>query len=714
MSAVTETLTNETIEIPVGGMDCANCARSVQSAILAVPGVTSADVLLSAQKAIVRLDAGQVDASVVRQAIEKSGYSAPALSKTLPHEGGVVTFPRSEEIGKRITRLFLAMTGVVLALAIGGEWLGMFDWLNDAVLFPIGAVIVVALGFPVFRNVAGATRHGNVISHTLMTVGVIAALAIGEWVTAAIVVCFMRVGDYVERYTVERGRAALESLMALAPAVARVERDSAEIIVPVEELATGEVVIVRPGEAIPVDGMVESGHATVNQATITGESEAIEAGKGSQVYASTFATLGSLRVRTEHVGAETTFGRVIKLVEEAELNRGHVQRLADRFSGYFLPFVGTIAFLTFTISRDAIATAAVLVVACSCSLALATPMAMLASTGAAAKHGLLIKGGKHIEVLARANVLLVDKTGTLTLGRPHISDVVTFGAFDQRELLALAAAAERYSEHPLAEAVREMALQQDVPLSEPAAFEAIPGQGIRATVDENTVAIGNQRMIAAVGREDHVKALEADGKTVIRVEVDGALAGLLAAEDALRPEVAHALNDLKTQGIERIEMLTGDNERVAHALADRLGIDVRSDLLPEDKIRIVREYQAAGHIVVMVGDGVNDAPALAQADVGIAMGDAGTAITAETADLVLMRDDWMLVPEAFRVARRTMRTVKTNIGFTAVYNVVGLTLAAFGFLSPVVAAAAQSLPDLGIMANSSRLLRYEPEPREDE
>jgi Cd2+/Zn2+-exporting ATPase/Cu+-exporting ATPase len=396
------------------------------------------------------------------------------------------------------------------------------------------------------------------------------------------------------------------------------------------------------------------------------------------------------------------------MVEEAEAHRADVQRLADRFSAYFLPVVTAIAVLTFLLSRNPLATAAVLVVACSCSLALATPVAMLASIGAAARRGMLIKGGKYLELLARADVLLVDKTGTVTLGQPQLTDIVPIGQLTPSELLRLAASAERYSEHPLAEATRTAAQKQELSLSTPAQFEAIPGQGVRARVEASMLTIGNARLVPAGADLPVSQRLEDEGKTLLFVAQEGTLVGVLAAADTVRAEVPQSLEAVRRLGIKHIELLTGDNERVASALASHLGIDFQANLLPEDKIRLVKEYQAKGHTVVMVGDGVNDAPALAQADVGIAMGVAGTDVAMDAAHMALMRNDWQLVPEVFAIARRTMRVVKMNIGFTALYNVAGLSLAAFGILPPMLAAAAQSLPDLGILANSSRLLRQKP------
>ncbi len=608
----------------------------------------------------------------------------------------------------QVLTLLGTVAGVVLVLTVAGEHLGILERITERVPWPVALAVVLAGGYPVFWGVLRAALRGRITSHTLMTLGVVAALAVGQWATAAIVVFFMRVGDYVERFTTDRARRAVRDLTRMAPRTARVERAGEEREVPIGEVRVGEIVVVRPGEQIPVDGEVVAGHATVDQAAVTGESMPVEAGPGARVFAATLTRLGSLRVRATSVGRETVFGRVITLVEQAEAHRADVQRLADRFSGSYLPVVAGIAGLTYLVRRDPLATAAVLVVACSCSFALATPIAMLASIGAAARRGLLVKGGKYLEALARADVVLIDKTGTLTLGQPRVTDVVPLDGASADEVLAMAASAERYSEHPLAAAVRAAAKQRALHLTEPEHFEALPGLGVRAQVDGSAVVVGSRRMVPGdvppAGTQT-LEALEAQGKTLLVVARDGTPIGVIAAADTPRPEVPAALDALRELGITRIELLTGDNERTAAALAGGLGIPSRAHLLPEDKIAAVKAYQATGHTVVMVGDGVNDAPALAQADVGIAMGAAGSDVAIEAAHIALMRDDWMLVPEVFRIARRTMHVVLLNLGFTAVYNLLGLSLAALGVLPPIVAAAAQSLPDLGILANSSRLLR---------
>ena len=694
------------VELPVRGMDCTECTQHVQQALAAVPGVASVEVFLSSEKALLRLDPTLVKIETLHQAVEAAGYSVPQTAAAQGEQTrSLVSFTRP------ILTLFGLVVGAVLLIVVAGEWFGLFERVTDVVPWQVGWALVLLAGSPIFWNVLTKAMHRQVISHTLMSLGVVAALSVGQWPTAAVVVFFMHTGTFVESFTTERSRQSLKRLTTLVPKTARLARGESEVEVLVGDVQVGDTVIVRPGEAIPVDGAVVSGQATVDQATITGESMPVEVGPGNQVFAATIARLGSVRMRATHVGADTTFGKVIKLVEEAEAHRADVQRLADRFSSYFLPVVVVIALLTFVISRNPLSTAAVLVVACSCSLALATPIAVLASIGMGAQRGLLIKGGKYLELLAHADVLLIDKTGTVTLGRPQITDIVPLGEMSQDDLLHLSASCERYSEHPLAEAVRREAVAHGLVLSEPSFFEALPGQGVRAQIEGAHIAVGNTSLIPQGKSHPFVHALQLQGKTLLFVTKDGQLVGVLAAADTIRPEVKAALSRLATLRVKQIELLTGDTELTAGHLANHLGIEYRAGLLPEDKIAVVKTYQRQGHTVVMVGDGVNDAPALAQADIGIAMGVAGTDVALDAAHLALMRDDWELVPDAFVIAHRTMRVVKMNIAFTVLYNLVGLGLAALGLLPPVIAAAAQSLPDLGILANSAQLLRQLPRER---
>lgn len=679
-------------------MDCAGCAQSVKKAILRVPGVGSADVLLSSEKAVIIQKDHTLELDQVKKAVEDLGYRVPLSGDSGEKERG------SEDIANKTLRLFGIVFGAVLLVVVAGEWMGLFKTVTNVIPIWLGTILVLLAGYPVFKKVVTAAFKGDIIAHTLMAVGAIAALVAGEWVTAAIVVFFMRTGDYIEHYTTEKARGSIRSLTEFAPKTATVVRDDNEREIPANEVQNGETVLVRPGGQVPVDGKVIKGTASVDQSAVTGESMPIEVIPGSYVYSASIIYGGRILLETVAAGEDSTFGRIIKMVEQAEAQKGEIQRFADQFSGYYLPVVGTIALLTYLLSGNTMATVAVLVVACSCAFALATPVALLASIGFSAGNGILIKGGKYIENLARADVLLLDKTGTITIGKPRITDIIPLNGFSELELLQIAASAERFSEHPLGNAVVEAAREQHITLSEPEEFEAIAGTGIRAHINNTKIEIMRPDTGPA-NRLDQVNRLAREGKTVMQVILNDEIAGLLAARDAERGEVMEALEEIRSMGLTHIELLTGDNEETARRLAEKLNLNYRAELLPEDKINIVKEYQSKNHHVIMIGDGINDAPALAQADVGIAMGATGTDVAIETAHIALMRDDWALVPDLLKTAYRTMRVIKGNFGFTVVYSIAGLSLAATGILPPILAAAAQSLPDVGILLNSSRLLK---------
>ncbi|MDX1600849.1 MAG: cation-translocating P-type ATPase [Anaerolineales bacterium] len=684
----------QTMQLKVRGMDCAECTESVRKALSEEQGVQSVRVFLGSERAVLQVDPEAVEIEALHSAVRRAGYE-PGEDDT--DEGGL-TDP---------SRAFGALgllIGFLVLLVVIAELTGVIEPLTNAIPVPVWLALIGLSGFPVFRSVVRAALRGEVISHTLMTVGVVAAMLVGEWATAMIVVFFMRVGNYVEGFTTQRARGALQGLRAMAPETARVERGGQEVELALEEVEVGDLVVVRPGERVPVDGEVIEGQATVDLSAVTGESMPVEAEPGRQVYAASLVSLGSLRLRATGIAGESTFGKVLSLVEQAEANRGQVERTADRFSGYYLPLVGLIAGLTYLIGRDPLATAAVLVVACSCSFALATPVAVLASIGYGARNGVLIKGGEVLEQLVQVDTLLIDKTGTLTLGEPEVTDIVDLSGSGEQEVLKWAAALERRSEHPLAQAVLQAAGPHELSLPTVTEFEALPGVGVRGQVNGSEVQVGALATMHGP-RPERLRQLEAEGKTIMVVQRDGEPIGALAATDTLRQDAPRAVESLRQMGLERIEILTGDRGAAAGELAAELGVPYRAEMLPEDKIEAVKELQRAGHVVAMVGDGVNDAPALAQADVGIAMAGVGTDVALDAAQVVLMREDWDLVPELFRVARRTMGVVRGNLLFTGIYNLTGIGLAAVGILPPIWAAAAQALPDLGILGNSSRLLR---------
>ncbi|MDE3076162.1 MAG: cation-translocating P-type ATPase, partial [Chloroflexota bacterium] len=596
------------------------------------------------------------------------------------------------DVGQIIGWGVLSIVALVVILAALGERLGIFEQALEQLPWWIPALAIVIGGWPIFKGVARSVWRRHITSQTLMSVGVVAAAAIGQWTTAALIVFFMRFAEWMEQLTTARAREAVRQLTELAPTTALVLRDGQEVEVSVEAVQPGDVVLVRPGARVPVDGEVIEGNAAVDEASITGESVPKDKAVGDRVFAATFAQAGFLKVRALRVGNDTTFGRIVRLVEEAEGQKAPIQKFADKFAGYYLPVVLVVAALTLLLTRQLLNAVAVVVVACACAIVIATPVVVLASVGSAARRGLLVKGGIVLEQLARIDTIVIDKTGTLTHGRPQMTDVVPLNGLAEPQLLEGVAGAERRSEHPLARAIVAAAAERGLPALEPESFVSLPGRGVQAELSGRRWTVGNRALLAALGvaldaaAETAAGTLEQQGKTAFFAAVDGAVAGLVAVADTVRPDVEAALEELRRLGITRFLLLTGDNERVAAAISTPLGLEYRAGLLPEDKIAAIQELQAAGHTVLMVGDGVNDAPALAQADVGVAMGVAGSDVAIEAADVALMREDWLLVPEAILLGRRAARTIRQNLWFTGAYNIAGIALAAIGLLPPVWAA----------------------------
>ncbi|MFC5302633.1 heavy metal translocating P-type ATPase [Azospira restricta] len=533
---------------------------------------------------------------------------------------------------------------------------------------------------------------------------------------SAVIIAFVLLGRYMEELIKKRSSAAVRKLLDLKPATAHVVRDGVEMEVPAESVMVGETVRVRPGEKIATDGEVTDGRSAVDESMLTGESMPVDKAPGSAVIGGTLNRSGAFAFRATKVGADTALAQIIKLVEDAQASSAQIQRLADRVTGYFVPAVVAIAVAAFlgwwalgNFPQGLLAFIAVLIIACPCALGIATPAALMVGVGKGAEAGILIRGGEVLERAEALTTVVFDKTGTLTRGEPALTDLVAFGALPEDELLRLAAALEAGSEHPLGEAIVRGARHRGIALPAASDFVAIPGQGVKGEVDGHAVLLGNRRLLAGAGldtapAEAALARCEAEGKTAMLVAVDGALAGIVAVADTLKPEAAAAVAALTGEGV-RVVMLTGDNRRTADTIARTLGIsEVIAEVLPETKAQTIAGLKAQGQCVAMVGDGVNDAPALATADIGIAIG-SGSDVAKETGGIILIRDDVGDVVTAIRLSRATMRKIKQNLFWAFIYNTVGLPVAAFGLLNPIIAAAAMALSSLSVVVNSALLKR---------
>ena len=729
----------ERVTFGVQGMTCAACANRIERALLKMPGVREATVNLATERASVIFDPREVSLDQMAAKVRALGYEAFLLQEA---DEGAQRRAREEEIRRQMRLLILsAVLSAPLLLAMAGHAFRVDaslihflsnGWLQFALATPVQFVAGWQFYVDAYHNLKSRSANMSVLVALGTSAAYLYSLAgvlfpgVGVtglyFETSAILITLILLGKFLEARAKGRTSEAIEKLLGLQPKTARVVRDGREIDVPVEQVQVGDIVVVRPGEKIPVDGVVVEGHSSVDESMITGESLPVEKREGDLVVGATINKHGSFKFRATRVGRETVLAQIVKVVEEAQGSKAPIQRLADVVSSYFVPAVVAVALLTFAgwylagagFTRALLNMTAVLVIACPCALGLATPTAIMVGTGKGAEHGILFRGGEHLERAHELDVVVLDKTGTITRGEPQVTDVLALEPYTEEELLSLAAQAEKASEHPLAKAVVQAAESRGIAVGDAQAFEAVPGHGVRATADGMELLVGNRKLLRDCGvdpapLEALVERLEHEGKTAMLVAAGGKPAGVIAVADTVKPTSAAAIRELQAMGL-RVVMLTGDNRRTALAIAKQVGIaegDVIAEVLPEEKAGQVAALKAQGLKVGMVGDGINDAPALATADVGIAIG-TGADVAIEAAGITLMGGDLTGVAAAIRLSRATIGKIKQNLFWALVYNAVGIPFAAFGILSPIIAGAAMAFSSVSVVTNSTLLKRFDP------
>ncbi|MGW8959795.1 heavy metal translocating P-type ATPase [Paenibacillus sp. NPDC055715] len=739
---------SEEANLNVTGMTCAACATRIEKGLNRMPGVTGATVNLAMETAHVEYAAGSIAVGDLVSKIEQLGYGAIPQSA----EDNIADVRSKDLDRKKWKWIVSAVLSFPLLWAMVTHF-SFTSWmyvpslfLNPWFQFALATPIQFVIGWQFYVGAYKALRNGGSNMDVLVALGTSSAYFYSLYLTlrpstmmdgmggmsvmkmpelyyetSAVLITLILVGKWFEAVAKGRSSEAIKSLMSLQATTARVVRDGQELDIPIEQVRVKDIFIVRPGEKIPVDGVVVDGRSAVDESMLSGESLPVEKEAGSAVTGATLNKNGVLRIQAERVGGDTALARIIRVVEDAQNSKAPIQRIADQISGIFVPIVVAIAALTFIVWFFLVTPAnfagslekmiAVLVIACPCALGLATPTSIMAGSGRAAEYGILFKGGEHLEMTRSVNAVVLDKTGTVTNGKPELTDVVVGeGSLGETDLLRLLAAAEKSSEHPLAEAIVRGIADRGIELVEPTDFENIPGYGVKAHVEGKQVLAGTRRLMSregiAVGElaEQHMHELENAGKTAMLIAVDGSYAGLVAVADTIKETSREAVARLRAMNIEVI-MITGDNERTARAVAAEAGIDrVLAEVLPEGKAEEVKRFQEQGLIVAMVGDGINDAPALATANIGMAMG-TGTDVAMEAADITLMRGNLNSIPDAIEMSRRTMTNIRQNLFWALGYNVIGIPIAALGFLAPWLAGAAMAFSSVSVVLNALRLQR---------
>lgn len=726
--------------LQIMGMTCAACANRIEKGLSRMPGVRSASVNLAMETLHVAFAPQEVTVEELRARVAKLGYEA-----TLQAERDQREERRKTELGSQRKKLaFAAVLSFPLLWAMAGHfsmtsWLWIPDLLeNPWVQLALAAPVQLYIGQPFYRGACHALRNGTANMDVLVALGTSAAFFYSfyltlQWFgqgmgtpppmyyeTSAVLITLVVLGKMLEAQAKGRTSAAIASLMELQARKALVRRGGEEALVPVEELVPGDIAIVRPGEKVPADGTIIAGGGVLDESMLTGESKAVEKGAGDRVIGATINRSGVLHIRVEKVGKDTALAQIIRVVEQAQGSKAPIQRVADRISGMFVPVVAAAALMTFAawlfvFERGNVGGAlekaiAVLVIACPCALGLATPTSIMAGSGRAAELGILFKGGEHLELAHKLDTIVLDKTGTVTYGKPVLTDVRS--ELDRRVFLRLIAAAESRSEHPIANAIVSGAAQRNIgPLPQVQYFRAMPGAGVSAVVEGRTVLVGTKRLMETNGVDVQraaaaMERYEREGKTVMLAAVDGRYAGVIAVADTVKPSAKSAVERLQAMNIE-VVMMTGDNWRTARIIASQAGIRrVLAEMTPEAKAAEIKKMQEAGRLVGMVGDGVNDAPALAAADIGMALG-TGADAAMEAADLALMRGDLHTIAEAIEMSRRTMDNIRQNLFWALAYNLLGIPIAAMGLLAPWVAGAAMALSSVSVVLNALRLQQAE-------